>query len=82
MPVPATSLTDPLASGDLIVAAAEDGTFQVLRVGGNGRAEHVLGYQRTEAAALDVAWRAAAGGQRVFVRPVFGSRDSHAVRQS
>jgi hypothetical protein len=54
--------------GDMLVTAMPDGTFQIARVPTNGRADHVLGYQRTQVAALRVAWSATSGAQRVFLR--------------
>ena len=54
----------------MLVTAMPDGTFQIARVPTNGRADHVLGYQRTQVAALRVAWSATSGAQRVFLRGI------------
>jgi hypothetical protein len=59
----------------MLVTAMADGTFQIARVPTNGRADHVLGYQRTQAGALRVAWSATSGSQRVFLSTVIGSND-------
>jgi hypothetical protein len=60
---------DPdLLAGDLIVASMAGGSYQVSRVGANGRSEHVLGHQRDRPSALGFAARAASGEQRVFLR--------------
>lgn len=60
------------SSGDILVAALEDGSFQVSRVSGNGRSSHVMGIQRTQPAALTMAARATSGSQRVFLGPLPG----------
>ena len=59
----------------MLVTAMPDGTFQISRVPSNGRADHVLGYQRTQIAALKTAWGATSGTQRVFLRADVGSGD-------
>ena len=61
--------------GDMLVTAMPDGTFQLSRVPTNGRADHVLGYQRTQIAALRTAWAATSGTQRVFLRQDVGVGD-------
>lgn len=59
--------------GDILVAAMPDGTYQISRVPTNGRSEWVLGFQRSEPAALRAAWGATSAAQRVFLRPEIGS---------
>lgn len=59
----------------MVVTAMPDGTFQISRVPTNGRSDHVLGYQRTQMAALRVAWSATSGSQRVFLNATVGSDD-------
>jgi len=63
--VPAEVLYAP---GDVLVAQVEDGTYQVSRVTANGHSLHVMGFQRTQPAALLMAARATSGYQRVFLR--------------
>jgi hypothetical protein len=53
--------------GDIVVAAAPEGHFQVSRVAANGRSENVLGFQKDCPAALRMACRATSAGQRVYV---------------
>lgn len=60
-------------AGDMLVTAMPDGTFQISRVPTNGRADHVLGYQRSQPAAIRAAWRATSGTQRVFLRAEIGA---------
>lgn len=68
MPVDTSLATDPLYSaGDILVAPA-DGGYQVSRVSANGRSSHVMGFQKTQPAALLMAARATSGYQRVYLR--------------
>jgi hypothetical protein len=61
-------LSDPrFESGDLIVAPAPEGGYQVARVPANGKSEHVIGCQRDRQSALARACRATSGLQRVYV---------------
>jgi hypothetical protein len=74
MPVPVPLAPDPIySSGDVLVALAEDGSYQVSRVSANGRSSHVMGCQRTQPAALSMASRATSGYQKVYLRPDLGS---------
>lgn len=74
MPDAITPPTEPAyAAGDILVAASGDGSFEVSRVGANGRSIHVLGFQHNQPAALIMASRATSGRQRVFLRPEPGS---------
>jgi len=68
--------------GDILVAAVPGGNYQVSRVAANGRSELVLGYQRTQPAALIMAARATAGAQRVFLRPDVGSDEYRIVESA
>jgi hypothetical protein len=54
-------------SGDMVVAPAPNGGYQVARVPANGRSEHVLAHHRERQAAIAQACRATSGGQRVYV---------------
>lgn len=63
-----TPTIDPTyGAGDILVSAA-DGGYQVSRVSANGRSSYVLGFQKTQPAALHMAARATSGYQRVFLR--------------
>jgi hypothetical protein len=63
-----TPSIDPIYSaGDILVSPA-DGAYQVSRVSADGRSSHVLGFQKTQPAALHMAARATSGYQRVFLR--------------
>ena len=64
--------------GDILVEAAEGGSFQVSRVGANGGA-YVLGFQQSEPAALGMAGRATSGHQRVYLRLAPGSDEYRLV---
>lgn len=59
----------------MLVTAMPDGTYQISRVPTNGRADHVLGFQRTQPAAVKAAWRSTSGTQRVFLRAEVGVGD-------
>jgi hypothetical protein len=65
--------------GDILVAAADDGTHQVSRVSANGHSAYVLGFQKTQPAALLMAARATSGYQRVFVQLELGSAEYRLV---
>ena len=61
-------IADPrFVPGDIVVAPAPGGNYQIARVAANGRTEHVLGQQRDCLSALKTACRATSGRQRVFV---------------
>ena len=61
-------LLDPrFQAGDIVVAPAPDGGYQVARVPANGKSEHILACQTNREAALARACRATSGGQRVYV---------------
>jgi hypothetical protein len=73
MPAAGLPPTDPVYSpGDILVAAAEGGSYQVSRVSANGRSTYVLGFQKTQPAALIMAARATSGDQRVFLSTELG----------
>jgi len=61
------------AAGDILVEAVEDGSYRVSRVSANGTSSHVMGFQKTQPAALGMAHRATSGYQRVFLRPEPGA---------
>jgi hypothetical protein len=70
-----TETTLPYSSGDVLVSAIGDGTYQVSRVSANGSSIYVLGFQNTQPAALLMAARATSGRQRVFLRADAGSTE-------
>ena len=66
------------APGDVLVEAAEGGTYQVSRIAANG-SSYVLGFQSSEPSALGMAGRATSGSQRVFLRLAAGSDEYRLV---
>lgn len=77
-----TPSIDPIYSAGDILVSAVDGGYQVSRVSGNGRSTHVMGFQKTQPAALHMAARATSGYQRVFLRPESGVTEYRLVESS
>ena len=79
MPYPdSPRLSAVYSPGDVLVEAAEGGSYQVSRVGANG-STYVLGFQNSQPSALGMAGRATSGSQRVYLRVAADSDEYRVV---
>ena len=69
------------AAGDILVRPSDDGDgcYQVSRVSANGHSLYVMGVQRSQLAALQMANRATSGLQRVFLASTAAAPDYRLV---